>query len=142
MRSPDFNWDEYCMGFATHAATASYCDRKKVGAALFRGRQILATGFNGTLPGTPNQCECEQDGKIITNPDVIHAEQNVLLFCNREGIKTAGTTLYITLSPCNTCALLIAGAGVQRVVYLEEYRDTIGIARLRNFGIDVQHLKL
>jgi dCMP deaminase len=141
MRPTDFSWDSYFMNFAKVAASASYCERMKVGAVLVRNRKILATGFNGTLPGTDNCCEHTVDGHLVTLPDVVHAEQNILLFCNREGICTVDTTMYVTTAPCNTCALLMAGAGVTRVVYLNEYRDMSGVKRLQDHGVECEQLK-
>lgn len=119
---------------ANHFADLSYCKRKKVGAVLSDDSRIVATGFNGTIPGQPNICELD-DG--TTSELVLHAEQNVLTFCNREGIKTNGCTMFITLSPCKTCAKLMASAGINEVIYEEEYRDTSGIDFLKSIGIKV-----
>lgn len=112
----------------------SHCIRLKVGAVLSRDKRIIACGYNGTLAGTPN--DCEVDG--VTSPFVLHAEQNLLTFCNREGINTNGCTLYITHSPCKDCAKLIASAGIKRVVYSTLFRDRSGIDFLKQYGIPTQ----
>lgn len=76
--------------------------------------------------------------RLTTSPFVIHAEQNVLIFCAKNGIPTEDTTMYTTLSPCSTCAKLIVQAGIKRVVYLEEYKDLSGIEFLEYCGIKVE----
>ena len=41
------DWDVYFLLMAQVAAARSTCMRRKVGAVLVRGRQILSTGYNG-----------------------------------------------------------------------------------------------
>lgn len=122
----------YFMELAELSAKQSHCKRRKVGAALVRNNFIIATGRNGTLPGHDNCCENE-DG--TTSDFTLHAEQNILTFCNREGISTKDTTIYITLSPCKTCAKLLASAGITSVYYLEQYKDVSGLIFLQKAGI-------
>lgn len=102
----------------------SYCTRLKVGAVLARDGRILATGYNGTISGMPNTCECE-DG--TTSDFTLHAEQNLITFCAKNGIPTNGTTLYLTHSPCKQCSKLIAQSGITEVVYSTPYRDSEGL---------------
>jgi dCMP deaminase len=75
--------------------------------------------------------------KDYTNEFVVHAEQNALSFAAAKGIKVKGCTLYTTLSPCKTCAKLIAAAGIVRVVYLDKYKDLSGIEFLNKCNIRV-----
>ncbi len=109
----------------------SYATRLKVGAVLAKNGRILATGYNGTIEGTPNSCELD-DGS--TSPFVLHAEQNLIAYCARTGIPTEGTTLYLTHSPCPTCSKLIAAVGIRSVIYSNEYRDTSGLSFLTDCG--------
>ena len=37
----------------------SYCERKKVGALIVKGRMIISDGYNGTPSGFENICEDE-----------------------------------------------------------------------------------
>jgi dCMP deaminase len=73
---------------------------------------------------------------------VLHAEQNALMYAARMGHSTKDATMYITLSPCSKCAILIAQAGIKRVVYLEKYRDDSGIKKLEQLGVEVNQLIL
>lgn len=47
----------------------------------------------------------------------VHAEQNALLYSSRTDVE--GATIYVTGRPCPTCARLISGSGIIRVVYSE-----------------------
>lgn len=132
-------FDKFFMDIAHETAKLSYCKRKQVGAVLVRDKRIIANGFNGTIPNTPNVCECENEhGELVTNEFTVHAEQNVLTFCAREGLSTKDSTLYVTLSPCKTCAKLLASSGITRVVYGEEYKDTSGVDFLKTVGLNVE----
>ena len=66
---------------------------------------------------------------------MIHAEINALLKMDYNNPKSK--ILYVTLSPCRMCAKAIVNAGIQRVIYDEEYRDTSSLEILRNSGIEV-----
>lgn len=46
---------------------------------------------------------------------VVHAEANAILN-SKANLK--GSTVYVTLHPCNDCARLIIQKGIKRVVYL------------------------
>ncbi len=118
-------------------AEESYCKRNKVGAVLAKDGRILATGYNGALSGLPNNCE---DGES-TLPQIVHAEQNVICFAAKHGISTENCDLYVTLSPCVTCAKLIVQSGIKRVIFDEEYRDTEGVKLLVSAGIEIIKIK-
>ena len=118
-------------------ASASYCKRLQVGSVIARDGRIISCGYNGTCPGDDNCCEDEHGDTLST---VSHAEANSIVFCAKEGLSTEGCQLYITHSPCIECAKLIVTAGIVRVVYIEEFRDTSGIEFLKDRGIDVCQL--
>lgn len=132
-------YDETMLATAKLFGELSYCEKKKVGAVIAKDGRILATGYNGTVSGFDNQCETYDflNDKLVTSPYVIHAEQNALMFCAKNGIPTDGTTMYITLSPCATCAKLIVQAGIKRVVFLEIYKMLGGLEFLRDAGVEL-----
>ena len=119
------------MATAEVWAKESKCERRKVGCVISKDSRIVSTGYNGNPSGMPN-C-CESDGNTMET--VLHAEQNALMFAAKEGISTKGCTLYVTLSPCLTCATLIIQAGITKVIYKEEYRDTKGIKLLNSMKV-------
>ena len=115
-------------------ADLSRCERSKVGAVIARNGRIIATGYNGTPPGYDNKCE-DCDGN--TRPEVLHAEENAIVFCARHGLTTEGCDLYTSLSPCPGCAKMIAAAGIKRVFYKTQYRDPMGIELLEKLNVEV-----
>ena len=134
------------MDVAKRTAENSYAVRSKVGAVLVKDNRIISTGWNGTPAGFDNYCEYKvkqqsyYDSQVNplglkTKSNVIHAEANAIYFCAKHGISTNGSTLYITLSPCATCALALIQAGIKEVYYAEQYRDRTGLDILEQAGI-------
>lgn len=50
----------------------------------------------------------------------VHAEANALLYARRD---LRDCTAYVTCQPCPTCAKLLAGAGLSRVIYPRDQAD-------------------
>jgi dCMP deaminase len=71
---------------------------------------------------------------------VLHAEANAILKVARSTNDCSGATLYLTLSPCKDCSKLVLQAGICRVVYINEYKDTTGIDFLRSAGVELVHI--
>lgn len=116
-------WDIYFMEIAKMVAQRSTCPRKHVGAVIVSEKHILATGYNGSLPGLPHCTEVGcmiEDGHCVRT---VHAEANAIVQAAKYGIKVRGATIYVTASPCWHCFKLIASAGIQRIVFGEFYRD-------------------
>jgi len=119
------DWDTYFLGIAKAVSVRADCSRRKVGAVIVKDRRIVATGYNGAPAGKPGclsgACpRAQMDVAQYTSYDnciSIHAEANALLYADRD--KTVGATIYITDKPCNWCAKLIDGAGIDRIVYNE-----------------------
>jgi dCMP deaminase len=126
---------ELYKDFAERVALESKCTRRKVGCVIVRGNSILSYGWNGTPSGLPNKCECDHDGSTL--PTVLHAEQNALMKIAKSNETSEGASMFVTLSPCVTCSLLIKEAGITDVYYTEEYRDLSGVELLKQSGIRV-----
>ncbi|MBR4522908.1 MAG: dCMP deaminase family protein [Kiritimatiellae bacterium] len=122
---PRPSWDDYFMGIARVVATRSNCSRRHVGAVVMRDNHILSTGYNGTPHGVKNcfagGCpRCAGTVKSGTNLEecmCVHAEQNAICQAALYGTSLQGSTIYITLSPCLTCAKLIINSGIKEVVF-------------------------
>ena len=112
----------------------SYCERRKVGALIVKDRMIISDGYNGTPTGMENICEDEEN---YTKWYVLHAEANAIMKVASSTQSCSGATLYVTLSPCKDCSKLIYQAGIVRVVYIEQYKDTTGIDFLKDAGVEV-----
>ena len=112
----------------------SYCERRKVGALIVKDRMIISDGYNGTPTGMENICEDEDN---YTKWYVLHAEANAIMKVASSTQSCSGATLYVTLSPCKDCSKLIYQAGIVRVVYIDQYKDTTGIDFLKDAGVEV-----
>ena len=131
-------YDKAYLKMAQEWAKLSHCKRKKVGALIVKDKMIISDGYNGCPSGFENNCEDEMGD---TKWYVLHAEANAILKCARHGKSCEGATLYVTLSPCQDCAKLIHQAGVNRVVYIEEYKDTTGLDFLKKANVELLHFQ-
>jgi dCMP deaminase len=130
-------FDKAYLKMAQEWAKLSYCKRKQVGALIVKDRMIISDGYNGTPSGFENCCE-DEEGK--THWYVLHAEANAILKLAASTQSAKGATLYLTLSPCKECSKLILQAGIQRLVYINEYSDDDGISFLRNHNIEIEQI--
>jgi dCMP deaminase len=111
------------MMIAIQAAARSTCDRKHVGAVIVRDKSILSTGYNGSVRG---MAHCDDVGHMMDSGHcvaTVHAEANAIIQAAKNGVAIDGADIYVTASPCWPCFKLIANSGIQRVFYLEFYRD-------------------
>ncbi len=132
---PRPTWDEYFMSIAEVISKRSNCSRRQVAAVIVKDNHILSTGYNGTPRkvkncfegGCPRCAGHTPSGKNLEECLCVHAEQNAICQAAYYGVSTAGSTIYITISPCLTCAKLIVNAGICEVVYGGDYAfaDTV-----------------
>ncbi len=138
MSKKQLKYDQAYMRMAKEWAKLSYCERKKVGALIVKGRMIISDGFNGSPTGFENCCE---DDEGNTKWYVLHAEANAISKVASSTQSCKNSTLYITLSPCKECSKLIHQSGIKRIVYAEKYKDTSGLEFLEKAGVELTHLK-
>ena len=134
MKSKENKYDKAYLKMAREWGNLSYCERRKVGALIVKDRMIISDGYNGTPTGMENICEDEEN---YTMWDVLHAEANAIMKVASSTQSCSGATLYVTLSPCKDCSKLIYQAGIVRVVYIDQYKDTTGIDFLKDAGVEV-----
>lgn len=127
-------YDSAYLRMALEWAKLSHCQRKKVGALIVKDRMIISDGYNGCPSGFENECE---DSEGNTKWYVLHAEANAIMKVASSTQSCSGATLYVTLSPCKDCSKLIYQAGIVRVVYIDQYKDTTGIDFLKDAGVEV-----
>lgn len=132
-------YDTAYMNMALEWAKLSHCKRKQVGALIVKNRMIISDGYNGTPSGFDNCCE-DENGE--THWYVLHAEANAILKIASSNHDCNGATLYLTMSPCKECSKLVHQAGIKRLVYLNGYKDTSGLAFLENAGVEIEQLTL
>jgi dCMP deaminase len=134
------SWEEYFMNIAKQVATRSTCGRKHVGAVVVRDKNILSTGYNGSIRGMPH---CDDVGHMMENDHcvaTIHAEANAILQAAKNGVRIEGAEVYISASPCWICFKMIANAGIKKIYYGEFYRDEKIFDVAKKIGIELVHI--
>lgn len=108
------NWTQYLYGFA-HLASRKSKDTTQVGAVLVGPeKEVRLTAYNGPPRGVKDfDYRRERPTKYLF---ASHAEANLIAFAAREGIRTAGCTVYVTHHPCSACARTLIQAGIECVV--------------------------
>jgi len=131
------SWSSIWMDMAKSIARRSYDETLKVGAIIVAedNSQVLSVGYNGNYKGGPNRRESDEPGQSF----LIHAEENALIKCDYNFHKKKH--MYVTHSCCKMCSKLVINAGITRVIYGEEYRDTSGINLMRSVGIEVMSIE-
>lgn len=132
-------WDNYFLSIAKVVASRSTCLRvpSGVGAVLVHNRQILSTGYAGSIRGLAH---CQDIGCLIDEKTggcvrTVHAEINSMLQAAQHGVSIRGATLYSTLSPCWDCFKAAANGGISRIVYSVEYRT---VERQKKFAEELR----
>ena len=134
------NLDKTYMRMAEQLSQLSYAERKKVGALIVKGTQIISEGYNGTPSGFDNRCErVDYLDELYTKEEVLHAESNAITKLARTTNSSDRSTLYVTLAPCFECSKLIIQAGISRVVYKDRYHKN-GLSFLVRAGVEVVNI--
>ncbi len=146
---PRPSWDEYFMEVAKVVKSRSTCLSSAKGAVLVLGRQIVSTGYNGTPAGTKHcdeggcaRCLAVKEGRLKSGTDLencacCHAEENAIVQAAKNGIRTAGATLYSTHSPCTFCSKMIINAAIKKVVVSNTYPDQLGVHLMKEAGLEL-----
>ena len=132
-------YDKAYLKMAREWAQLSHCERKKVGALIVKNRMIISDGFNGTPTGFENPCE---DDENYTKWYVLHAEANAIMKVSSSTASAQGATLYITMSPCRECSKLIHQVGIEKLIYITEYKDRSGLDFLIKAGVEVVQMDI
>jgi len=151
------NWNEYFMLMAKLASIRSTCLSRPNGAVIVKDKRVLATGYNGSMPGVDH---CTDDGVCYRrasgagdagkydNCRSIHAEANAIAQAAKHGTNVEGATMYLTLFPCYVCTKLLASAGIKKIFYEYEYkspdssRDKHWEEALKSAGIEFEKVEL
>ena len=152
------------MTIAETVAQQSSAKRLQVGAIIVKEDRVISIGYNGMPTGWTNDCEntlfvldedCQgtdmvnlgytksSNGnwfKLVTKPEVIHAEANAIAKLARCTESGDGSTMFLTHAPCIHCAKQIYTAGIKSVYYRNAYRDTDGINFLKSCQIEIEQV--
>ena len=142
------SWDEYFLNLVEPLGSRGTCDRGRSGALIVsKGNTILATGYVGAPPKQPH---CDEVGHMMRTVidgqgnqskhcvRTLHAEENAILQCAKDGIKIEGATIYCKMIPCYNCAMRIVRVGINRIVALKRYHaDKLSMDLFEKAGVKV-----
>ena len=129
MKFNNISWDEYFMSIAILSSLRSKDPNTKVGACIVSTEhKVLSLGYNGMPTGIDDTKipwgRKEENKSILESkyPYVCHAELNAILNSNN---NLKGSTLYVTLFPCNECTKACIQAGIKKIIYIsDKYHDS------------------
>jgi dCMP deaminase len=141
-------WDEYFLGLIEPIGRRGTCDRGRSGAVIVSSNKtILATGYVGSPPGQPHCDEVGHMMKTVIDDQgnqsqhcvrTLHAEENAMLQCAKDGIKIEGATIYCKMVPCYNCAMRITRVGIKRVVAQKRYHaDGLSVKLFEDAGVEL-----
>jgi len=131
MLKPREDWlgvDDTFMSIALLVAMRSKDPNTQVGACLIdKDNRVIGTGYNGfprdisSYDLSWDRCACKPENTKYLY--IGHAEENAIDNCDRTRIHNS--KLYVTLFPCNKCAIRIIQNKIQEVIYLsDKYHNT------------------
>lgn len=139
--------DEQLLDVASQAARLSYDTSFQTGAALAHKGKLLAWGYNKVVPfqtyamlhgaSRERHFSPPQD---LNHYDAIHAETMLVVGAGQIGLALYGTSLYINLLPCPTCARMLSQTSISEVVYTEDHSDGYAIKLLEESGKKVRRI--
>lgn len=124
------SWDEYFIEIMKSVSKRATCDRGRASSVFVRDKQILVTGYVGSPIGLPHCDEVghqmkktiHEDGSITDHcVRTVHAEQNAICQAARRGVSLEGSTVYVNMTPCRVCAMLLINSGIKRIVAEKKY---------------------
>ncbi len=126
-------WQDIWMKMAEIISLRSHHPEFKVGCVIITSdnTQLLSLGYNGRAARLENEPKSTKPGES----GLLHAEINALIKLDYNNPKDK--VMYLTLSPCENCAIAIVNSGIKKVIYKEKYRDETGINTLKKAGIEV-----
>jgi len=130
-------WNEYFGEITKQVALRSTCVRKKVGAIIVKDKNIISTGYNGSIRGLEH---CETVGCLMMEGHctrTIHAEANAIIQAAKHGLMIDRAEIYISASPCFNCFKLIANSGIAIIYFMEFYRDQRIIEIAKKLNIEL-----
>lgn len=142
------SWDEYFLGLLEPLGKRGTCDRGRAGSVIVSpNNTILATGYAGAPPGQPHCDDIGHMMKTLIHEDgsqsqhcfrTLHAEENAILQCAKDGIRLEGATIYCKMTPCYNCAMRIVRVGIKRLVSQKRYHaDRQSMDLFNNAGVQV-----
>jgi deoxycytidylate deaminase len=142
------------LGIAAQNAKLSYDYSFQTGVALGKkagGKKDIydfrAATFNKVVPfqtyallnGASREANFSPPGDL-NYYDAVHAEVELMLKAGREHIPLKGTTLFINLLPCPTCARMLAESDIEEFVYSIDHSEGYAVKMLEAAGKKVRRI--
>tara|TARA_Y100000389_G_scaffold119850_1_gene117004 strand:+ start:314 stop:733 length:420 start_codon:yes stop_codon:yes gene_type:complete len=134
------SWDSYFAKIANVTSERSSDIRLKVGCVIVQNNRICATGYNGNLPGVPNEQTMLVDGHDVYK---CHAEQNAIYDCAKRGVCIDNAICYVTHRPCLQCYKALVSTGVSKIYYISDYKNSDIVTNLSKItGVTVEKIDI
>ncbi len=116
--------DQQLIQLANQKAKFSFDTTFQTGAVLAKKGKVLLLANNQILPfctaawhyGSLKEKNFSPP-QDLNHYDSIHAEVNLLIKAQKQKINLQGTSLYLNLLPCPTCAKMIAVSDIESIFY-------------------------
>jgi len=138
------DWDRFWLLQAMIYSTRGTCDRLRTGCVIVKNKRIVGAGYNGSVSGQPH---CDDVGHLIVEGHcerTLHGEENAIINTDRADI--VGADAYIIGTPCMRCTKLLINAGIQRINYLGQYKNSRGKEFIeeiaRNAGVELKRFDI
>lgn len=133
--------EEEMLELANTAAKHSYDYSFQTGASLGikkNGKyKFLATTFNPVVPYQTYAMHVGASREANFSPphdlnhyDTVHAEVELVIKAQKEKIDLRGTTLFINLLPCPSCARMLSRTDIEEFVYMQDHSDGYAVKML------------
>jgi len=146
-RTASSEFDQKMMLEAIKEAEPSSSWWRRVGAIVVKDGEILLRAHNFHTPseytnfmeGDPR--DFIKAGEKSELGTALHAEQLVVASAAEKGLKLDGTSLYVTVFPCPSCAKLVAYSGIKKIFFKEGHASLDGERILRFRGVEIIKVK-
>lgn len=120
-------------------AKESQAELGGVGCFIVKNGSVISSGINHNPTGEP--MEDIIDGKLVSRPEIVHAEVAAIQAADTNKISVEGAAMLLTMSPCIKCAHAITQTNIAKLYYLYDWWDAAAIEILQNNGIKVIKMK-
>ncbi|MDN5274419.1 MAG: hypothetical protein JWP06_320 [Candidatus Saccharibacteria bacterium] len=137
--------EEEMLAFADKVAKLSFDHSFQCGVTLGRktdkGYEYLASTFNEVVPFQTYALHYGASREINFSPphdlnhyDTIHAEVAMIIKAAEQKIDLNGTTLFINLLPCPSCARMFTQTTIAEFVYVQDHSAGYAVSLLEKAG--------
>jgi deoxycytidylate deaminase len=143
---------EQMLQIAGQASKQSYDYSFQTGVALGRladddAYELLGHSFNKVVPyqtyamhyGAARETNYSVPHDL-NHYDTVHAEVEMIIKAQKEGIDLHDTTLFINLMPCPSCARMLAETDIASFVYTVDHSEGYAVQMLQKAGKQVRRL--